>query len=137
MEASTLGQRIRYFRKKLGISQEKLAVTVGIKPSTLSYYEKDKREPCVQIIKSLSKALNITGDTLLGFEPSPDLIVQNRDEYTLLHTFRNMNNIGQKKALENICDLAEVARYANPIPMPKSKTDHPAATRYPSKGGTR
>jgi len=112
MEASTLGQRIRYFRKKLGFSQEKLAVSVGIKPSTLSYYEKDKREPCVQTIKSLSKALNITGDTLLGFEPSPDLIVQNRDEYTLLHTFRNMNNIGQKRALENICDLAELPKYA-------------------------
>lgn len=112
MEALTLGQRIRYFRKKMGISQEKLSIAVGIKPSTLSYYEKDKREPCVQIIKSLSKALNITDDTLLGFEPSPDLIVQNRDEYTLLHVFRSMNDIGQKKAIENISDLAELPKYA-------------------------
>jgi len=113
VEELTLGQRIRYFRKKMGISQEKLAIAAGIKPSTLSYYEKDKREPCVQIIKNLSKALNITGDTLLGFEPSTDLIIQNRDEYTLLHAFRSMNGIGQKKAIENISDLAELPKYAS------------------------
>jgi transcriptional regulator with XRE-family HTH domain len=110
MEASTLGQRIAHFRKKAGISQKDLAAAVGIKPAALSYYEKDKREPCVEIIKNLSKALNITGDTLLGFDSSP----QNRDQYTLLHTFRSMNDIGQKRALENISDLAEVPKYANP-----------------------
>jgi transcriptional regulator with XRE-family HTH domain len=114
MEASTLGERIRHFRKKTGMSQEKLAAAAGIKPSTLSCYEKDKREPCVQIIKNLSKALNITGDTLLGFDSSPDLTVQNRDEYTLLHTFRGMNDIGQKRVLENISDLSELSKYANP-----------------------
>jgi len=112
VETSTFGQRIRYFRKKMGFSQEKLATAIGIKPSTLSYYEKDKREPCVQVIKNLSKALNITGDALLGFEPSQDLIVQNRDEYTILHAFRSMNAAGQRRALESVSDLAEVAKYA-------------------------
>ena len=113
MDASTLGQRITYFRKKAGISQKKLAETAGIKPSTLSYYEKDKREPCIQIIKNLSNALCITGDRLLGLDPSPDLIIQDRDEYTLLHTFRGLNDLGQKRALENIADLSEVPRYAD------------------------
>lgn len=118
MEASTLGRRITYFRKKAGISQKNLAAAVGIKPSTLSYYEKDKREPCVETIKKLSLALNITGDTLLGLDASPDLTVQNRDEYTILHIFRNMNNMGKKRALENISDLAEIAKYANTAPPP-------------------
>ncbi|MDR2577553.1 MAG: helix-turn-helix domain-containing protein [Chitinispirillales bacterium] len=113
MEASTLGQRIVYFRKKAGVSQKNLAAVAGIKPSTLSYYEKDKREPSVQIIKNLSKALNITGDTLLGLEPYPDLIAQNRDEYTLLSAFRTLNGLGQKRALESVSDLSEVPKYAN------------------------
>jgi transcriptional regulator with XRE-family HTH domain len=113
MNQSSLGQRIVYHRKKAGISQKNLAAIAGVTSSALSYYEKDKREPSVQIIKNLSKALNITGDTLLGLEPYPDLIAQNRDEYTLLHTFRTMNSLGQKKALENISDLSEVPRYSN------------------------
>jgi len=117
MEASTLGQRIVYFRKKAGISQKNLAAAAGLKQSALSYYEKDKREPCVEIIKSLSNALKITGDTLLGLEPYPDLIAQNRDEYTLLHLFRNMNSCGQKRALENMYDLSEVAKYSNTANM--------------------
>jgi len=118
METSTLGQRIIYFRKKAGISQKNLAATAGIKPSALSYYEKDKREPCVEIIKKLSQALNITGDTLLGLDSSPDLTVQNRDEYTILHIFRNMNGIGQKRALENMADLAEITKYTNTATTP-------------------
>lgn len=113
MEASTLGQRIKYFRKKMGISQAKLAAAAGIKSSTLGCYESGWREPCVETIKKLSQALNITGDTLLGLEPFPDLVAQNRDEYTLLHLFRGMNESGRKRALENVQDLSEVVKYSN------------------------
>lgn len=113
MEPLTLGQRIVYFRKKAGIRQTDLAAIVGIKQSALSYYEKDRREPSVEVIRKISQALNITGDTLLGLEPYPDLIAQSRDEYTLLHLFRKMNRQGRVRALDNVRDLSEVPKYSS------------------------
>jgi transcriptional regulator with XRE-family HTH domain len=109
----SLGRRIVDYRKKAGISQKELAGMVGIKPSTLSYYENGKREPNVLILIGLAKALEITGDALLGVEPQPDLIAQNRDEAAVLRVFRAMNHLGQKKALENMSDLSEVPKYSN------------------------
>jgi len=107
----TLGKRITYFRKKLGISQKDLAIAAEIKPTALNFYEKDKREPNVLILIRLVKALNITGGALLGIEPPPDMITKNKNEFHALHTLRNLNSIGQEKALEYMSDLSEVSKY--------------------------
>jgi len=61
---------------------------------------------------SLAKALEITGDALLGVEPQPDLIAQNRDEAAMLRVLRAMNPAGQKRALESVSDLSEVPKYS-------------------------
>ena len=110
--STSLGERIIYYRRRAGISQKKLAALTGIKPSTLSYYERGKREPNVLVLISLAKALGITGDALLGVKPQPDRIAQNRDEAAVLRVFRAMNPLGQKRALENMSDLSEVPKYA-------------------------
>lgn len=62
----TFGERIVYFREKKGMSQKALAEKVGITANRLYYYEKDKRQPDVELIKSIAAALNISGDDLLG-----------------------------------------------------------------------
>jgi len=110
--SSSLGERIVHYRKMAGISQRVLAELAQLKPSTLSYYERGKREPNVLVITALAKVLKVTGDALLGMEPAPDLIAQNRDEAAVLRVFRAMNPAGQKKALENMSDLSEVPKYS-------------------------
>jgi len=107
----TLGQRITYYRKKIGISQKELAIAAEIKPAALNYYEKDKREPNVLILIRLVKALNITGGALLGLEPPTDMITKNKNEFHALHTLRNLNSLGQEKVLEYISDLSEAPKY--------------------------
>jgi transcriptional regulator with XRE-family HTH domain len=109
----SLGRRIVDYRKRAGISQKELAQMVGIKPSSLSYYERGKREPNVLILIGLAKALRITGDALLGVEPQPDLIAQNRDEAAVLRVFRSMNRLGQQKTLEYTSDLSEIPKYSS------------------------
>lgn len=64
----TFGERIVYFREKKGMSQKALAEMVGITANRLYYYEKDKRQPDVELIKSIASALCISGDDLLGTE---------------------------------------------------------------------
>jgi len=112
MNQSSLGQRIRYYRKKAGISQKNLAAAVAMSPNAISYYEKDKREPNILILMKLAKILNVTGDALLGLE-HPDLTAQNRDEYTLLSCFRRLNSLGQKRILGDITGLGELPKYSD------------------------
>ena len=112
MNHSSLGQRIRYYRKKAGISQKDLAAAVGLSPNAISYYEKDKREPNILILMKIAKTLDVTGDALLGLE-HPDLAAKNRKEYALLHAFRSLKSVGQDRALEYVSALKELPYYSN------------------------
>ncbi|MCL2182983.1 MAG: helix-turn-helix domain-containing protein [Chitinispirillia bacterium] len=107
----SLGQRIKHYRNKADLSQKDLAAIVGISPTVFSRYESDKLEPNILTLMNLAKALNITGDALLGLSPHPDLIAQNRDEYTVLRTFRSFNSLGQNRTLEYISGVAELPKY--------------------------
>lgn len=107
----TLGQRIKYYRKKAGIQQKSLAETLGISTSALNYYESNKRQPTAVMLSNIAKILNITGDELLGLEVHPDLIAQNRTEFNTLYAIRNLNPVGQKLALDYMTSLAETAKY--------------------------
>ena len=47
----TFGKRLVSARNKLNLSQKDLAEKLGITPTRLNYYEKDKREPDISMIK--------------------------------------------------------------------------------------
>lgn len=53
-----LGQRISDYRKKMGISQEKLALLSGLDRTYISGIERGKRNPS---ILSLQKIINVLG----------------------------------------------------------------------------
>lgn len=64
----TFGERLADYITKSGLSQKQLADKIGVTPTRLNYWVKDKREPDVFHIKALAKALGVTGDELLGTE---------------------------------------------------------------------
>jgi transcriptional regulator with XRE-family HTH domain len=53
-------------RKEKGLRQKELAEKTGMSPTTINYYEKDKREPDIERIKKLAEALDVTGGELIG-----------------------------------------------------------------------
>jgi transcriptional regulator with XRE-family HTH domain len=112
ISAQTLGQRIRYYRKKIGLSIKKLAAVIGVSPTVLGRYETDAREPNTLILMKLAGGLNVTADALLGLEPHPDLIAQNRDEADWLRIFRKLNELGRDRALEYVSEMSEMLKYA-------------------------
>jgi transcriptional regulator with XRE-family HTH domain len=114
---TSLGQRIAYFRKKANLRQTDLAAKLGITQTALSYYETDEREPTVNMLVKIAKTLEITGDTLLGLE-HPERTAGNDMEFDLLLATRNLNNIGQKRALEYISGLAELPKYTVKLEKP-------------------
>jgi transcriptional regulator with XRE-family HTH domain len=112
MNQSSLGQRIRYYRKKAGLSQKDLAAAIGMSSNAICHYEQDNREPNILILMKIAKILDVTGDALLGLE-HPDLVAKNRKEYALLHAFRGLKSIGQDRTLEYVSALKELPYYAN------------------------
>ena len=61
-----LGEKIKYLRLEKGLTQPKLAEKVGVSPGMISIWENNINEPKANYIKSLSLALEVTSDYLLG-----------------------------------------------------------------------
>jgi len=71
----TLGERIQYYRKCSGFSQESLAERLGVSRQAVSKWETDESTPDALRIIRLAEAFGISTDTLLlGREdPAPDM----------------------------------------------------------------
>lgn len=68
----TMGQRINWGRKALGLSQEALAEAVGVTRQAVSKWELDEATPEVAKLKALADAFGITADQLLSGEKPPE-----------------------------------------------------------------
>ena len=65
---TTLGKRIMLCRKKLGLTQDKLAEHLGVTPQAVSKWENDQSCPDIMMLPKLSSLFGITTDELLGIE---------------------------------------------------------------------
>ena len=61
----TVGQRIRYARKKMGMSQKDLADKLGISYVGVSQWENDKRKPKYETLQRIAHALNTSARFLI------------------------------------------------------------------------
>lgn len=64
------GQRLAYFRKAKGLTQQALGETVGVSNRVIAYYEGETDYPPAHLIVPLANALGITMDELLGIVES-------------------------------------------------------------------
>jgi len=62
------GSRIKYLRKKTGITQEKLAEIVGIDAKHISHIETGRSFPKAELIEKFATALNIDYKELFLFD---------------------------------------------------------------------
>ena len=72
----TIGANIRFYRKKRGYTQEKLAEQADINEKLIGFYETGKRIPPVINLVAIAEALEVTVDELCGvniLEPSTEL----------------------------------------------------------------
>ena len=64
----TIGEKIRYLREQMGITQTKLAEVAGLHPVSIRKYETNKMQPQKAQIERISKALNISPIAILGID---------------------------------------------------------------------
>jgi transcriptional regulator with XRE-family HTH domain len=79
-ELSALGAFIRAQRQLANLSLRQMAELAHVSNPYLSQLERGLHEPSVRVLQSISRALNVSADTLLAHagltdDPSPDAIV--------------------------------------------------------------
>lgn len=68
MSYNTLGERIKYHRKRLGLTQEQLADRLGVSAQAVSKWENNQSCPDISILPEIADLFGITVDELLGKE---------------------------------------------------------------------
>lgn len=71
----TLGSRITFHRKRLGMTQDKLAEQLGVTAQAVSKWENDQSCPDITMLPKLADLFGITTDELLG-RAQPEVVHQ-------------------------------------------------------------
>ena len=86
----TIGERIRYCRKRVNITQSKLAELTEIHPVSIRKYETNKMQPQPAQIKRIAAALGVSYYVLTGsFEPGSVVLETDGDLMRLLIVLLN------------------------------------------------
>lgn len=82
-EISIIGQRIKFFREKLGMEQKTLAEKLGIIGNAISNWERGRSRPDIALLPKIADALGVTIDELFyrtdPHKLSPALDTQNNN----------------------------------------------------------
>jgi len=70
----TLGKRITAHRKKLGMTQDRLAEQLGVTAQAVSKWENDQSCPDISILPKLAEIFGISIDALLGIESRSQVV---------------------------------------------------------------
>ena len=104
--------------EKRGMSRRKLAISIGIPPSTFQSMMERKRGMTLELLKKIADALGMSIYSLADFDLASEAVTEvinaNRRESRLLYHFRNLNDNGQTVAVERVQELAQIPAYQRP-----------------------
>lgn len=123
----TLGERIKQFRFKRGMTQEALAASAGITKASVSNYERDIRNPQYNVLEDIARALSVPVSELLVQAPKE---VEDGDKYVrrqpynkrsrrlekMIAAFNQLSDEAQLKAIERVEELILIPEYQRPLP---------------------
>lgn len=100
---SSFGTRLKETRESRGYKQNQFADLLGVTATRLNYWEKDKREPDVEMIKKISALLNVSSDWLIGNEQNivNTPFIFSPSEKVIVEKYRILDEYG-KKAVDGL-----------------------------------
>ena len=98
----TFGERLVESLKRRDLTQKELAEMIGVTPTRLNYWIKDKRQPDVEYIKKLASALRVSGDYLVGNMEELSRKAKELDRFLL--KYEQLDEHG-KRLVEAIVDI--------------------------------
>lgn len=109
----TIGDRIKYKRKELGLSVDDVAKKLGKNRATIYRYESDDIENLpITILEPLAKVLQTTPAELMGWTLNE--INYNQDEIQkikLIDEFDKLNSSGKNEAVNRVSELTYIPQY--------------------------
>ena len=100
---SNLGDRIKDLRKQKNMSQSELADKVGISYAQIGRYETKGAQPPAETLKKIADALRV----------SPDFLIYGTSDEKAKTKLTDADLINQFKAIENMDDCGELARFSD------------------------
>ena len=88
---SKLGKTIKDLRQRIGISQQKLAHSLGVLRPTVSQIESGERKITADELVKLSEIFNVSIEYLLGFEKEPEVILYEGEKEMKMETQIRIN----------------------------------------------
>lgn len=88
MENNTFGERLKYERNRLGLSQEAFAAIGGVKKLAQISYEQGKTVPDINFIKAVS-GIGVDAMYVIFGTPTPAML--SHDEHELLQQYRRLD----------------------------------------------
>lgn len=97
--------RFKECREAKGFSQKFVALSLGVKPPSISDWENGKTKPTIENLIALSDLLQVSCDELLGKEKSvqdgeQSVFSYNHDEVQLVVEYRKLS-VGNKRNIQN------------------------------------
>lgn len=105
--STLLGERIRYFRKASGLSQDELATKAGIAMQYLSRLERGRTNPTVGILNQIALALSIPLPVLVDYATG-------RTRAQLLHDIQSRIAMMPDDTLRSLLHLTSVMQPVHP-----------------------
>ncbi|HIU41706.1 MAG TPA: helix-turn-helix transcriptional regulator [Candidatus Egerieicola faecale] len=134
-----IGDNIKRIRKEKGLTQEKLAIEIGIKRETISRYESGGIQLSMEMAIKIANALGCSvGDFYPMDSPERELGPIYQNSYNILENFRppeqnkqerltaafnRLNDKGQEVAVDRVEELGQIPAYQKNLQKP---TDTPS-----------
>lgn len=80
MDLLNFGNKLKELRNQNKMTQQQLAVQIGVSKSVISYYELQERIPSPEILLKLASVFHVSTDYLLGISTDKVLDVSGLDE---------------------------------------------------------
>ena len=101
--------------EKRGMSRRKLAISIGVPPSTFQSMMERKRGITLELLKKIADALGMSIYSLADFDLASEAVTEeintNRRESQLIYHFRTLNDNGQTVAVERVQELTQIPAY--------------------------
>nr|DAR15697.1 MAG TPA: helix-turn-helix domain protein [Caudoviricetes sp.] len=103
------GDRLTMYRGEKGFNQKEFASALGITPTRLNYWEKNKREPDVEMLKKIASILEVSTDDLIGLQRNeePQSKEELGDEFTEMNYKFRKASASKKKFILQILEMPD------------------------------
>ena len=92
----SIGEKIQEYRKKAGLTQQRLAECAGVATITIRQYESGKRQPRVGQLQKIANALGVSVSELIGFPIEEETMERFMREPKYAVAFETDEHIGIK-----------------------------------------